>query len=280
MWRIVGSRENSQRFSRIDLVNVNEEVISVGTGPNRLRIACISDTHSEEESIVIPEADLLVFAGDALNFSSWAKHMAKFYSWISAVNCRDKVLVAGNHDLYISRNKENIETILPGIKYLEDSSVSVGLNSSVTVYGAPWTVARNLFYPSSAFSLPEDEILAKWKRVPTGVDILVTHSPPWGVLDMTYDRRFVGSEYLRNEIADRIHPKIHIFGHNHDAHAAQMGTFANGDKCLFVNASAMYAKSPIMIDYMYEKKEPPKKLPLPKEGPTRRERERESGRRY
>ena len=252
MWRVLGSKEACPALSKIDLTDVKDEIISVGSGLNRLRIACISDTHSEEEEVVVPEADLFAFAGDAVNFSHGSRQMAKFHKWISAVNCKEKVLVAGNHDLYIEKNRERVEThLLPGVKYLEDRAVSVGPNASVTVYGAPWIVARNLFYLSSAFSLPNDKILDKWKQIPTGVDILVTHSPPWGILDVNKDRTSTGSEHLRNEIAERIHPKIHIFGHNHNFHAAQMGTFANGDKCLFVNASATKSSKPILIDYLF-----------------------------
>lgn len=251
MWRVLGSKETCPALSKIDLVDVKDEIISIGSGLNKLRIACISDTHSEEEEVDVPDVDLFAFAGDALNFSHGSRQLTKFHKWISDINSKDKVLVGGNHDVYIQKNKSQIETLLPGVKYLEDREVKVGPNSGVRVYGAPWIVARNLFYLSSAFSLPNDKILEKWKQIPTGVDILVTHSPPWDILDVNKDGSHIGSEHLRNEIAERIHPKIHIFGHNHNFHMAQIGTFANGDKCLFVNASATKSTKPILIDYLF-----------------------------
>lgn len=251
MWKIIGSEESCSTLSRIDLADVKDEVISVGSGLNRLRIACISDTHSEEEEVAVPEADLFAFAGDAVNFSHGSRQLSKFHKWISSAKCKDKVFVAGNHDVFLQKNRARVEELLPGVKYLEDAGVSVGPDAGVTVYGAPWTVSRNLFYLSSAFSLPADKIREKWRQVPTGVDILVTHSPPWGVLDVSRNGSHTGSEHLRNEIADRIHPKIHIFGHNHNFHAAQLGTFVNGDKCLFVNASATKSTKPILIDYFF-----------------------------
>lgn len=251
MWHVVGSQEDCAALSKIDLVDVEDEVLSVGSGPNKIRIACISDTHSQEEDVVVPEADLFAFAGDALTFSHGKRQFEKFRDWIASAPCKDKVLVGGNHDVYIQKNKGQMETLLPGVKYLEDTKVVVGPGDGVIVYGAPWTCANNMFYLSSAFSLPGDKLGEKWRGVPAGIDILVTHSPPWDVLDKNGSGKHTGGKFLRDEIAERIHPKIHIFGHNHNFHKAQMGTFANGDKCLFVNVSATKSKSPIQIDYFY-----------------------------
>ena len=58
--------------------------------------------------------------------------------------------------------------------------------------------------------LPEEQLKWKFKAIPSNLDILITHTPPKGILDPTD----YGSEALRKRLND-INPKIHIFGHNH-----------------------------------------------------------------
>jgi Icc-related predicted phosphoesterase len=58
--------------------------------------------------------------------------------------------------------------------------------------------------------LPEEQLKWKFKYIPDNLDILITHTPPKGILDPTD----YGSETLRKRLND-INPKIHIFGHNH-----------------------------------------------------------------
>ena len=52
-----------------------------------------------------------------------------------------------------------------------------------------------------------------WKELPK-VDILVTHGPPFGILDKTNEGKNAGSELLLKEVL-RLKPKLHLFGHIH-----------------------------------------------------------------
>ena len=69
------------------------------------------------------------------------------------------------------------------------------------------------------------EIGAKWKLVPPGIDVLITHGPPFGILDK-FDGRRIGCRNLRAEMK-RIRPFLHIFGHVHESygfyHDSQLG---------------------------------------------------------
>ena len=92
----------------------------------------------------------------------------------------------------------------------------------------------------------------EWEKVPDNTDILITHVPPYDVLDTTYNNKHVGSKLLRNEICNRIQPKIHIFGHNHDSEESfAEGEFKNGNKCLFVNACVLNDFKPSIIEYKF-----------------------------
>jgi Icc-related predicted phosphoesterase len=44
---------------------------------------------------------------------------------------------------------------------------------------------------------------------------LVTHGPPYGILDKTDGGKHGGSEFLLKEVL-RIKPKLHLFGHIHE----------------------------------------------------------------
>jgi len=46
------------------------------------------------------------------------------------------------------------------------------------------------------------------------VDILVTHGPPWGVMDVGHGGVAAGSETLRQRLT-QIDPMMHVFGHIH-----------------------------------------------------------------
>ncbi len=70
--------------------------------------------------------------------------------------------------------------------------------------------------------------------IPEGLDILITHGPPYGVLDqLEYTKRHIGSNYILKAI-ERGEPKYHIFGHIHEsAGVKKIGktTFANVALC-------------------------------------------------
>jgi Icc-related predicted phosphoesterase len=70
-----------------------------------------------------------------------------------------------------------------------------------------------------------------WAKIPNGVDVLVTHGPPFGVLDRTTTDELVGCEELLMAV-ERAQPRLHVFGHIHEG----AGALVQG-RTLFVNAS-------------------------------------------
>lgn len=60
-----------------------------------------------------------------------------------------------------------------------------------------------------------------WQSIPDDIDILITHGPPKGIMDVTADMYtgelvHVGSKSLMGQVDERIKPRIHAFGHIHD----------------------------------------------------------------
>ncbi|KAF9356581.1 Metallophosphoesterase mpped2 [Mortierella sp. AD094] len=79
-------------------------------GPNWLRVVCISDTHNttDANNYPIPEADVLVHAGDLTTLGTTAQ-IDQFVGWIkSLTNIPLKIIIAGNHEVIL--DKEYYET--------------------------------------------------------------------------------------------------------------------------------------------------------------------------
>jgi hypothetical protein len=78
-------------------------------------------------------------------------------------------------------------------------------------YGSPWQPA----FHEWAFNLPRGRPLAEvWSRIPHGLDVLITHSPPEGFGDRSPFGDRAGCADLRARIA-AVRPRLHLFGHIH-----------------------------------------------------------------
>jgi predicted phosphodiesterase len=190
------------------------------------RLVLLSDTHGLHDSLSVPDGDVLVHAGD---FSSTGKprEVEAFVRFLARLPHAHKIVIAGNHDFLCEREPERAAALLnASATYLLDSGTSA---AGLSFWGSPW---QPWFY-DWAFNLPRGSALAqKWALVPTGIDVLITHGPPFGVLDrVARDGTSVGCEALL-EALPRIAPKLHVFGHIHEAYGA-----VQRDGTLHINAS-------------------------------------------
>lgn len=69
----------------------------------------------------------------------------------------------------------------------------------------------------------------------------MTHSPPHELLDRTNTGRRVGCEALRERLPT-LRPRLHVFGHIHEDHGAELHTWADvpgheAEQTVFVNAA-------------------------------------------
>lgn len=177
-----------------------------------MKIIAISDTHEREQFVKLPEGDVLVHAGDS-TFRGEVKAVAKFAHWMSQQDFKHKVVIAGNHELTFADPimKPIVLNLLKeaGCIYLEDSSVEI---DGHLFYGSPW---QPRFY-DWAFNVDRGpKIAQKWAAIPGDTEVLITHGPPYGVLDGTINDGSQGCEMLAERIAELKKLKIHIFGHLH-----------------------------------------------------------------
>lgn len=222
------------------------------------RLVLLSDTHSLHRGdvvegvarpLVVPDGDILIFAGDLCN-SGTLPEVADFGRWLRSLPHRYKVVIAGNHDFPFEHFREQAVDELfgagdgGGIVYLQDSQITL---MGLRIYGSPW---QPRFF-DWAFNLDRNgpELAEKWAMIPEGLDVLVTHGPPYGVLDEThFGLRRMGCELLAAAVVMK-QPRLHVFGHNHGGYGKRGGP----DGTIFVNAAICddrYApiREPIVID--------------------------------
>jgi Icc-related predicted phosphoesterase len=174
------------------------------------RFVAMADTHGHHRDLSVPDADVLIHAGD-LTGRGTRGQLEEALAWLKALPHRHKVLVGGNHDFLFEDEPQLAEGLATeaGVIYLRDSEVTV---AGVRIWGSPW---QPRFF-DWAFNLDRGEPLdAKWRLIPHGIDVLVVHGPPYGYGDRTSDGRRVGCERLIEHIA-RVKPKVMLCGHIHE----------------------------------------------------------------
>ena len=143
------------------------------------------------------------------------------------------MVIAGNHDKYLEQfaDKTTLRSItseqpLSHCTYLLNSSVTI---CGVKFYGSPWVPV----YRKGVFQLERgQQMLENWQQIPSDTDVLITHCPPLGVLDMNWQGEVSGCLQLLGQVATRVKPKFHVFGHIHESY----GVFKT-NPTIFINAA-------------------------------------------
>lgn len=184
-----------------------------------MRIVLISDTHARHREVQLPEGDVLIHAGDICQSVNVPRSkrvqynrevLQDFNAWLKGLDFKLKIVVAGNHDFLCQSSPGLTRSILSHGYYLQDEWV---LHEGVRFYGSPWQP----WFGGWAFNL-EDEADARrvWSNIPFTTDVLITHGPPHGVLDVPHSNIHAGCPELR-KVVDRVKPRLHVFGHIHAA---------------------------------------------------------------
>ena len=189
-----------------------------------------------------------------MNSGYHKKEVIEFLDWFSSIKNYDKkIFIAGNHDRILENDPTWSSLTIKdytNLIYLQDEGFLIydmEDDSSVKLYGSPW---QPEFF-NWAFNLPRngEEMKSKWDAIPKDTDILITHGPPFGHLDIPGGQSIrVGCEMLRHRV-DEIKPKIHVFGHIHGS----SGYYYNGHTH-FINASILneqylYTNLPVSIEW-------------------------------
>ncbi len=189
-----------------------------------LKVVCISDTHGRHRKLKIPDGDILIHAGDSTNMGA-LDELKKIDKFLGKFPHPHKILIAGNHDFTFEYNLDVSREVLKNVIYLQDEEIEI---EGLRIYGSPWQPAMHDW----AFNLPRGEALRKkWALIPKGIDILVTHTPPYGYGDEVGEEGHAGCFDLLRRVQE-LKPRYHVFGHIHDGY----GIFETKDTT-FINAS-------------------------------------------
>lgn len=182
-----------------------------------MKIWHISDTHTFHSQLSIPKnIDMVIFSGDCSNVQNPylnESEVRNFIEWFGNLDIKYKIFVAGNHDTSIER-KLILRTDFTekGIIYLENESFEI---EGIKIWGSPITPS---FGTGWAFNKKRDKLHDLWSIIPEDIDIVVTHSPPKGCLDLSFDRNnnleFCGCTALAKRMRI-LKPKLVLFGHIH-----------------------------------------------------------------
>ncbi len=200
-----------------------------------MRVVCFSDTHGHHDKLDIPDGDILIFAGDMIGYPNGeAKQVKKFDKWMGQFNHSIKVAIPGNHDRIFERDWSHAVSFLENVTCLNDSLIEV---DGLKVWGSPVTPP----FFDWAFMRARGEVIARhWAMIPDDVDILITHGPPHGIMDIAPpmepgDDRHQGCADLMERITELPKLKLHVFGHIHE----EYGTVAY-KQVTYVNCSKGY----------------------------------------
>ena len=200
-----------------------------------MKITCISDTHNQHLHIPpdwLEGGDVLVHAGDVSGRGS-LREVEEFLAWFNELPYTHKIMIAGNHDFWFEKMStfavnEMLQEKYPNIIYLNDSGVEI---DGVKFWGSP---VQPWFY-DWAFNRMGTDICLHWDMIPLDTDVLITHGPMKGFLDMTVRGVSTGCPYLLEKSAEMTNLKLFVCGHIHEAY----GKFEFPDGGVFVNASTL-----------------------------------------
>ena len=149
-----------------------------------------------------------------------------FMNWFCDLPYRHKVFICGNHDdcLYGAA----IDGLDANVNYLCNSGIEI---EGLKFYGVPMFMEDCI----------TDRQSRNYASIPNDTEVLITHSPAYGILDFDDDINYGSEEIL--EIIPILHNlKAHLFGHIH----ARNGIMEQNG-VIFSNGAIMNADYTILI---------------------------------
>uniref|UniRef100_A0A0K0EV95 Metallophos domain-containing protein n=1 Tax=Strongyloides venezuelensis TaxID=75913 RepID=A0A0K0EV95_STRVS len=251
--------------------NVRQMKLDTPIRPDALRFVCIGCTHGTHlNPKKIPPGDVLIVCGD---FTSCGlpREVKSFDDNLAQLKHPFKIVVAGNHECTFDENfmkinsssitdpKEgalkhalnaalsaakiiNPKTLLTHCMYLQDSLLEL---CGIKIYGSPWQPKNDKW----AFNLNRGQpLLDKWNQIPSGIDVLITHTAPLGHGDLMANGVRGGCVELLNSVVKRIRPAYHVFGHIHEGYGCTSDGYTKFINCSHLNDSSNVRNNPVIFD--------------------------------
>jgi Icc-related predicted phosphoesterase len=201
-----------------------------------MRIVAVSDTHNNHPA-TLPDGDLLIHCGDFSNYGRDGE-LVHFNEWLRQKPHEHKLVVPGNHDLSLQSAFAHASSLLSAADVVIDELVVI---QGLRIYCSPWTP----LFGNWAFMY--DTTRGDPYAEAPGADIVVTHGPARGILDLNFGGIQCGDPNLIAYL-DRHPPRLHVFGHIHEAHG-RLQRVVRGKETLHANvAYAGNRSQPLVFD--------------------------------
>lgn len=145
-------------------------------------------------------------------------------AWLARMPAKHKILTWGNHDwcgqACSFHHDSPAQAATTDLQILVDArtTVTAADGRPLSVWATPWS---NPFMRWAFMKAPED-LEAVYAQIPEGIDVLVSHQPPYGHGDSYFDLATGKIEHLGSlellEAIKRVHPQLVICGHIHDGY--------------------------------------------------------------
>jgi hypothetical protein len=214
-----------------------------------MHLVIISDCHGHYRSLSLPPGDVLIDAGDWTEEDTFDT-IRDYLVWLEAQPHPHKVIIPGNHQTLVEANLpwflETLAEFAPSVDYLNDSGIEI---DGVRFWGSGYSPA----FCDWAFNVDRGPAIQRhWDMIPTDTQVLITHGPPLGILDVTTygSGGHYGCGNLATTIRERLKSlKLSAFGHFH----GPGGKTEIHDGVTYVNASVVNERyeltnAPIEID--------------------------------
>ncbi len=207
-----------------------------------MRLVVISDTHGQHTQLGRLERDVLIHCGDFCDgFRKDPRDVEAIDAWFAEQEFERILCVGGNHDFAVEGRVAQGRPVFENAVWLLDET---HVHRGVKFFGSPWVPHLQGW----AFYISDEGMRAKWSLIPDDTDVLISHTPPYGIMDQPRSRRVhCGCPHLLERV-EAVKPRYHLFGHNH----ASAGVHEAGSTT-FVNASVVdrgfdVARDPVVLE--------------------------------
>lgn len=194
----------------------------------KTKLIFISDTHNHHPFISMTPAHIVCHTGDNSNAGKMSEILS-FINWYANWPALYKIWVPGNHERSgFSKHVAEIRQLCRdrGIQLLLDEGFTAKLfDHSISFWGAPLLIKGR-----------------GYKNLPNYVDVLLTHEPAKGRLDLVTCRPLKAWEspdgHLGHPDLVHVNTKVHACGHIHQSYGCLTDTMPDKRVIHRINSSA------------------------------------------